>query len=143
MFIYHIPSVFFSELVERDRGFRMILILWLVAPRPKHTESARTSKPRARSGDRSPTPQLSSDHSLHWFESSSVLQSSLSALSPVMGSSSRPRSCSVQCECESCASPVCSVRLKSVSIPHSCCRKAVGGSLSDSLSPFVSLHLSF
>lgn len=27
--IYQIPSVFFRELVERDRGFRMILMSWL------------------------------------------------------------------------------------------------------------------
>lgn len=34
--IYHIPSVFFSELVERDRGLRMILMVWLFLPHP-HT----------------------------------------------------------------------------------------------------------
>lgn len=28
--IYQIPSVFFRELVERDRGFRMILMSWLL-----------------------------------------------------------------------------------------------------------------
>lgn len=32
--IYHIPSVFFNELVERDRGLRMILMVWLFLPHP-------------------------------------------------------------------------------------------------------------
>lgn len=34
MSIYHMPSVFFSELVERDRGLRMILIVCLLVPHP-------------------------------------------------------------------------------------------------------------
>lgn len=34
--IYHTPSVFFKELVERDRGLRMILMAWLFLPHP-HT----------------------------------------------------------------------------------------------------------
>lgn len=39
--IYHIPSVFFNELVERDRGLRMILMVPLFFPHPntKHMRS--------------------------------------------------------------------------------------------------------
>lgn len=39
--IYHIPSEFFKELVERDRGFRMILMAWLFLPHP-HTSHLQT-----------------------------------------------------------------------------------------------------
>ena len=45
--IYHIPSVFFSELVERDRGLRMILMVQLSLPSHTHHTCKHTHiKPR-------------------------------------------------------------------------------------------------
>lgn len=45
--IYHIPSVFFNELVERERGLRMMLMVGLFLPRYicKHTHKAPGARP--------------------------------------------------------------------------------------------------
>lgn len=42
--IYHIPSVFFNELVERDRGLRMILMVSLFFP---HSNTKHMRSPHA------------------------------------------------------------------------------------------------
>lgn len=117
--IYHIPSVFFKELVERDRGLRMILMVWLVRPQP-HTlhPQTRTHKPPHTHtllwATWSPltSPPLWSDHSPHWSE---VIQRELPSFSDESVLWSGPPSC--------LRPNLSSVRSKPPFkiIPHCCC----------------------
>lgn len=74
--IYHIPSVFFKELVERDRGFRMILMAGLFLPHPRtlhlqtcpHKVSRTLTNPLLSHLDPLNSPLMWSDHSPHWFK---------------------------------------------------------------------------
>lgn len=68
--IYHIPSVFFNELVERDRGLRMILMVWLFLPHSctLHLQACTHEVTHTHTPFRATWSPLTTDHSPHWSE---------------------------------------------------------------------------
>lgn len=128
--------MFFNELVERDRGLRMILMVWLVFPHPQHMYTSHTHI-HTHTLWATWSPLLWSDHSPQWSE---VIQWELSSLSPV------GRSGLLSCLRLNLglvkSKPPCN------RIPHCCSSYSsncltVGPSLSRSLSRCLSLALIF